>query len=169
MTTKPQNSKTKRPFLPRKRANDFIDKADKLKFDFMVQVKILLAELNSHDFEPSDDYRVKYKNAAKFAQELERFIASHIEQHSTKVEKVLVATHGVGGQALSRVLLSAIESGCAQAATRMCAMACGEDPFCRAGRPVSRLELLLEWPCLCVCLYVLYALPTLRCSLSGIA
>ena len=91
MTTK---SKTKRPHLTQKKAENFIEKANKLKFDTLVRVKTLIAELNAHDFEPGDVTRSKYSKAAKFASELEKFLAKHCEKPSTNVETILATTHG---------------------------------------------------------------------------
>ena len=91
MTTK---SKTKRPHLTQKKAENFIEKANKLKFDTLVRVKTLIAELNAHDFEPGDVSRNKYSKAAKFASELEKFLAKYSEKRSTNVETVLAAKHG---------------------------------------------------------------------------
>ena len=125
MTTKRE---TKRPHLTQKKAENFIEKANKLKFDTMVRVKTLIAELNAHDFEPSDVTRSKYSKAAKFAKELEKFLVKHCEKPSTQVGTILANKHGSVnyGKGGAQPFIEAAED-------------CGDSPLLVSGvEPVSR-------------------------------
>lgn len=76
MTNK--QKQTRRPNLIPKIVQQFVDNINKFRIDTLVRAKSLLTELNFHAFEPDDDVKSKYNDAAKFVKKIEELIVKYI-------------------------------------------------------------------------------------------
>ena len=78
MTLNPIKQKTKRPRLSPKKSSQFVENITKFKLDTLTRLKTLEAELESHAFEPENDIKTKYDEAANLVIDMLKLINKYM-------------------------------------------------------------------------------------------